>query len=73
MQKKNWVLFGLITGLLAACLVVLQSSSAPVRENPTCCKKMMKQCPGRIKKAGQDGMIMETLSRQFIYFTPAAY
>ena len=70
MQKKNWILIGIITAILFAGVFALRSSSAPVttekKEEPTCCKKVSPctiQEPA--KSAGE--MLPESLSRQFIF------
>jgi hypothetical protein len=72
MQKKNRTFFGLIALLLAASLFLLHSS-APVQENPTCCKKSLNKCSDNKNSSAPGEMIMETMSRQFISLNFSVY
>ena len=71
MQKKNIIRFGVITAIIAACLIVITSSARP-EENSTCSKENLNDCPQK-KKATAPGMIWENLSSQFFSFSSASY
>lgn len=69
MQKRTILSVTLITALLVAAFLLL-NSAAPVEKKetpatPTCCKQKMKECvENKTNSSGE--MIIDNLSRQFI-------
>jgi hypothetical protein len=71
MQKKNIIRFGVIAAIVAAFLIVINSSTR-VEEKSTCCKESMDQCPSK-KNNPAPGMIWESFSHQFFSFSSSSY
>jgi hypothetical protein len=67
MQKKNWVILGIIVAVLTVSPFILHSKPAPASENSTCCKKTGQPCTKTNNNTGE--MLPESLSRQFIFMT----
>lgn len=65
MQKKNWILLGLIAFLITATLLAWPAQAPPQTEESTCCQKNDAECVEQINGTGE--MLPENLSRQFIF------
>jgi hypothetical protein len=67
MQKKYWIIPGIITTTLVASLFALSSPKTAVTESkPTCCKKIIKECPVKMKESQPEQSSLDNLSNQFI-------
>jgi len=81
MKKKALALFTVIIVLSALSLIAFRPSSSPkaesvpcsTTEKATCCDKTMKDCQQKNKKTVTDDILVESLSRQFIFASPTAY
>jgi hypothetical protein len=81
MKKKNWILTGLVTFLLASSFLFIGfSSHASAQKNKStcCCQKMSvssggKNCAARTKSSASGEMILENLSTQFLFISPLGY
>jgi hypothetical protein len=70
MQRKNWIIIGLIGVALCASSFLLPSKPAPVEEKSTCCQQPGSHCTEKSKGTGE--VLPENLSHQFIFISPVA-
>jgi hypothetical protein len=75
MKKKNWILPGLVAILVAAYfLIVGFSPRATVQnEKSTCCSQIKKDCEGKINSATPGDMMLDNISRQFLFISTLVY
>ena len=72
MQTKKLISLGFIAVILIAGLLVL-NASAPQKEKATCCKKVSKEYPNKLKKEAPASATLENLSHQFISLPVSSY
>jgi hypothetical protein len=69
MQKKYWLVPGIIAAILVASLIALSNPKTPApTEKPVCCKKVQKKCISQPREANSDETTLDNLSTQFISF-----
>lgn len=68
MQKKYWIIPGIIATALVVSLLALSTPKATVnRESkPTCCKKVVRECPIKGENSATEESSLDNLSNQFI-------
>ncbi len=71
MAKRIWIISGITLLLTAVLFVMLSSATGKTKTTPpTCCKKS-NQCKEGNKADDPADLIIENLSRQFIFVIPA--
>jgi hypothetical protein len=73
MKHKNLILTGIIAFLLAISAIAFRNTPSDDLNNPTCCKKLNKDCLQPDFKSNQSEIFMESLSRQIILHIPFTY
>ncbi len=74
MQKKAWILTTLMAATFATAMLLParsgNSSPDPEKKNTACCHVIMQECPEKQKTNAPGEMIIESLSRQFLFVSP---
>jgi len=81
MKKKNWILSGFVAVLVASCFLFIGFSSHAFaqKDKSTCCSQSLsagsggKNCAAKTNSSASGEMILENLSRQFLFITPLRY
>ena len=71
MKKITWIPLGLLTMILVAGFIVLQSSGrttapVPATKNEACTKNILAKCTPVPESSKPSDMLMESVSRQFL-------
>ena len=68
MQKKYWIIPGIIATALLAGFFALSTPGSQVKTKakPTCCKKLVRECREKPDQPASDQTSFDNLSNQFI-------